>query len=75
MTADKIPLRVSCVALLREIRKLKRKNWSVEFANVPRTANMCVDYMANVGVSSGGGRVSWVAPGHKSTMLLLHDAT
>ena len=58
MTADKIPLRHSGVALLRKICKLKRKNWSVEFANVPRTANMCVDYMANVGSSSGGGHVS-----------------
>ena len=73
MTVNKIPLRHSCVALLREIRKLNWKNWCVEFAHVPRIGNMCA--MAHVGASSGGGRVSWVAPDHKLAILLLRDAT
>ena len=75
VTAEKVPLHHSCGALRHEIRRLCRKNWLVVFAYVPRTGNMCADYMAYVGASSCGGCVSWDTPDRRLTMLLLGDAT
>ena len=64
----------SFVTLIHEIQRLCKRNWSVQFAHVPRIGNVCADYMAHVGAANGGGLVSWDAPERRLNMLLLADA-